>query len=237
VLFIARLMTAAEPFIPLAVMFNPVVATGTAVNFFVMGALVGLSIYTPIYFEAVAGLTASQSGFALIALMGGTVTGAQVAGRIMAWYEHYKRGAVGGLALATVALTVLAATAAWQPLSGFLILLTLTGLGLGTIFPVTTVAIQNAVEPHQLGTTTAAFNFFRSLGSAILVAVFGAILLGMLGVAGQPISSVEMLVADAAARGTPIAPVFGILFAAGALTLAIGFVCLLAMEERPLRAY
>jgi EmrB/QacA subfamily drug resistance transporter len=235
VLFVLRLMTAAEPFIPLAVMFNPIVATGTAVNFFVMGTLVGLSIYVPIYFEAVAGLTASQSGFALIALMGGTVTGAQVAGRVMAWYEHYKRGPVAGLIVSIAALALLAATAASQPLWGFLVLLTLTGLGLGTIFPVTTVAIQNAVEPHQLGTTTAAFNFFRSLGSAILVAVFGAILLGMLGVGGQPIASLDMLVADAAARGTPIAPVFGILFGAGALTLAIGFVCLLAMEERPLR--
>jgi MFS family permease len=153
----------------------------------------------------------------------------------MAWYEHYKRGPVAGLIVSIAALALLAATAASQPLWGFLVLLTLTGLGLGTIFPVTTVAIQNAVEPHQLGTTTAAFNFFRSLGSAILVAVFGAILLGMLGVGGQPIASLDMLVADAAARGTPIAPVFGILFGAGALTLAIGFVCLLAMEERPLR--
>ena len=235
VLFAVRLMTAAEPFIPLAVMFNPVVATGTATNFFVMAVLVGLSIYVPIYFEAVAGLTASQSGLALISLMGGTVTGAQIAGRIMAWYQHYKRGAVWGLLLATAALTFLAATATWQPLSGFLVLLALTGLGLGTIFPVTTVAIQNAVEPHQLGTTTAAFNFFRSLGSAILVAVFGAILLGMLGVSGRSIGSIDMLVAEATARGTPIAPVFGILFAAGALTLAIGLACLIAMEEKPLR--
>jgi len=236
VLFVLRLMSAAEPFIPLAVMFNPVVATGTAVNFFVMGTLVGLSIYTPIYFEAVAGLTASQSGFALIALMGGTVTGAQIAGRIMAWYQHYKRGPVAGMMVSIAALTFLAATVSWQPLWGFLVLLTLTGLGLGTIFPVTTVAIQNAVEPHQLGTTTAAFNFFRSLGSAILVAVFGAILLGMLGVGGQSIASLDVLVAEATQRGTPIAPVFGVLFAAGALTLAIGFACLLAMEERPLRA-
>ena len=37
VLFVVRLMTAAEPFIPLAVMFNPVVGTGTAANFFVDG--------------------------------------------------------------------------------------------------------------------------------------------------------------------------------------------------------
>lgn len=236
VLFFVRLTTAAEPFVPLAVMFDPVVATGTAVNFFVMGTMVALSIYMPIYFEAVAGLTASQSGLALISLMGGTVTGAQIAGRIMAWSPRYKRGPVVGLLVSIAAIALLAATIGWQPLWSVLTLLAITGLGLGTIFPVTTVAIQNAVEPHQLGTTTAAFNFFRSLGSAILVAVFGAILLGMLGVSGRSIGSIETLVAEATANGTPIAPVFGVLFWASALTLAIGFVCLLGMEERPLRS-
>jgi EmrB/QacA subfamily drug resistance transporter len=234
-LFFVRLTTAAEPFIPLVVMFDRVVATGTAVNFFVMGTLVALSIYVPIYFEAVAGLTASQSGFALISLMGGTVTGAQIAGRVMAWSKHYKRGPVVGLVVSIAAIVLLAATIAGQPLWMVLVLLAVAGVGFGTIFPVTTVAIQNAVEPHQLGTTTAAFNFFRSLGSAILVAVFGAILLGMLGVSGRSIGSIDTLVAATAANGTPIAPVFGVLFWASALTLGIAFVCLLGMEERPLR--
>lgn len=236
VLFTIRLMRAPEPFIPLSVMLDPVMATGTATNFFVMGVLVSLSIYLPIYFEAVAELTASQSGLALIALMGGTVTGAQIAGRIMVWTPRYRRGPLVGLLVSIVSLALLAASITALPLWGVLTLLTLTGLGLGTVFPVTTVAIQNAVEPHQLGTATAAFNFFRSLGSAILVAAFGAILLGMLGVRGQEIGSIETLIADAAARGTPIAPVFATLFAASAVTLAIGYACFLAMEERPFRA-
>ena len=55
------------------------------------------------------------------------------------------------------------------------------GLGVGTVLPVTTVAIQNAVALHQLGTATASMNFFRSLGGALLVAGFGAILLGGIG--------------------------------------------------------
>ena len=41
-------------------------------------------------------------------------------------------------------------------------------MGLGTVLPVTTVAIQNAVPVVQLGTATAAMNFFRSLGGAVL---------------------------------------------------------------------
>ena len=173
ILFVLRLLTAAEPFVPLAVMFNPVVAAGTASNFFVMGTLVALSIYVPIYFEAVVGLSASQSGLALIALMGGTVTGAQIAGRIMVWTPHYKRGPLVGLVVSTGAVTALATMATSLPFVALEVLLALTGAGLGTAFPVATVAVQNAVEPHQLGTTTATFNFFRSLGSAILVAASG----------------------------------------------------------------
>ncbi len=38
--------------------------------------------------------------------------------------------------------------------------------------------MQNAVKPHQLGTATGTLNFFRTLGGAIVVAVFGAIVLG-----------------------------------------------------------
>ena len=50
-------------------------------------------------------------------------------------------------------------------------------IGLGTLYPTTTVIIQNAVPLHQLGTATGTLNFFRQLGGAIIVAVFSAIVL------------------------------------------------------------
>jgi EmrB/QacA subfamily drug resistance transporter len=236
VLFVVRLVTAPEPFIPLPVMFDRVVATGTATNFFAAGTMVALSIYVPIYFETVAGLTAAQSGFALIAFMGGVVTGAQIAGRIMVWTPRYKMAALVGLGISVVATTLLALAATFAPLWQIEVLLVFAGLGMGTIFPVTTIAVQNAVEPHQLGTATASFNFFRSLGGAIAVAVFGAILLRMLGATGGGAASLDALVAQAADRGMPIAPVFSVLFWLSAATLVIGFFCLLAMEEKPLKS-
>jgi hypothetical protein len=94
--------------------------------------------------------------------------------------------------------------------------------------------VQNAVAPHQLGTATGVMNFFRQLASALLVAAFGAIVLGGLGTTGAP--AVRSLGA-AAQRGVDAAVVFGWVFAAGAAVLAAGLVCLLAMEERPLRAH
>ena len=235
VLFAARLLTVAEPFVPLAVMLNPVVGTGTASNFFVVGTMVGLTIFVPIYFEAVLGLTASQSGVALIALMGGTVVGAQIAGRIMMWTEHYKIGPAFGLALSVVGAAVLAWRAGVMPLWEMEVLLAVTGIGMGTIFPVTTVSVQNAVLPHQLGTATATFNFMRSLGSAILVATFGAIFLSGLGIGGTTIGSLSGLVAEAAKNGTPIGPVFRMIFGSASVMLALGLAFFLIMEERPLK--
>ena len=56
-------------------------------------------------------------------------------------------------------------------------MLGIISIGLGTLLPVTMVATQNAVAPHQMGTATGTANFFRSLGGAFIVAIFGAIVL------------------------------------------------------------
>ena len=58
----------------------------------------------------------------------------------------------------------------------FATVLAVISIGLGTVLPTTTVAIQNAVEVHELGTATGTMNFFRQLGSAVTVAIFGALL-------------------------------------------------------------
>ena len=61
----------------------------------------------------------------------------------------------------------------------------MVGTAIGLVYPVTTVSIQNAVPHHQVGIAMGALNFFRSLASAFIVAVLGAILLAGLGVAAR----------------------------------------------------
>ena len=48
-----------------------------------MGTLVGMTIFVPLYFEVVLHLSASQSGMALIPLMGATVMFSTITGRLM----------------------------------------------------------------------------------------------------------------------------------------------------------
>jgi EmrB/QacA subfamily drug resistance transporter len=227
-----RLRTAREPLIPLAVLGNPVVRMGTLAACFGMGTFIGLTIYVPVYFETVLGLSASSSGLALIPLMIGTVIGAMVSGRLMAILTHYKRIPIAGLVVAMSATAVLVAFARKLSLPATEIVLACTSLGLGTLLPVSTVAIQNAVMPHQLGTATAVANFFRQLGGALIVAVFGAIVLGGTGAAGHGVT-LETL--DGAAHAAEFAPVFRWVFIAAFAGFALAFVFLLRMEEKPLR--
>jgi MFS family permease len=138
---------------------------------------------------------------------------------------------LAGLLLAILALAALAIWPASMPTVLVLLLLLLIGLGLGTLFPISTVCMQNAVTQHQMGVATGAANFFRSLLSALVVAVLGAIVLGGLG--GVTGMSVEMLARAASVH--ELAYAFRFVFMACALVLAFGMVFLISMEERVLK--
>ena len=235
VLFALRLVTASEPFLPLAVLRNAVVRNATLAAAFGMGTMVGLSIYVPVYLQVVVGLGAGQSGLGLIPLFGCGVLGATVSGRLMAHVRHYKRLPTIALGFGAAALLALGMWPSGLPLAAVMGLLALVGLSCGSLFPVSTVSLQNAVHPHQLGTATATLNFFRQLGGAILVAAFGAILLSGVGLgSGGTGRAADMLVKNAA-DGAALAAVFRWIFVAAAAGIAAAWIFLMIMEERPLR--
>jgi EmrB/QacA subfamily drug resistance transporter len=231
VLFTWRLAATEEPFLPLTVLGNKVVRCAALAGACTMSTLVGMTIFVPLYFEVVRHLTASQSGLALIPMLGAVVMFSTIAGRLMVHVMHYKRMALIGVAAAIVVLVVLAVFPASLPLTVVLPLIAVVGSGLGSVFPVSTVAMQNAVTQHQMGIATGAANFFRALFSALVVAMLGAIVLGGLG--GVTGMSVEMLARAASAATLTYA--FRFVFAACALVLCFGFAFLIVLEERPLR--
>lgn len=231
--FVVRLRLAIEPLIPPGVFHNPVVRMGTLSGCFGMGTYIGLTIYLPVYFEAVRGLSASASGLALIPLMVGTVVGATLSGQTMAKVEHYKRLPVAGLLGAVAGTAILAAFGDSLSLVMIEILLAVISIGLGTLLPVTTVSIQNAVKPHEMGTATGTANFSRSLGGAIIVAVFGAIILGGTGMSGGGLT-LETL-GSAAKGGAELAEVFSYVFAAACAGFTLALIFIAAMKELPLQ--
>jgi EmrB/QacA subfamily drug resistance transporter len=222
-----RLLRASEPFIPLTMLADPVVLGIVIAGFFSIGTIVGLTIFTPIYVELVLGHSPSASGIVLIAFMSGATFGSMVAGRLMPRLERYKRVAVFAMPVGIAAMIVFALAPADLTLAEVTILLAMGGAGMGPMWPTTTVIIQNAVPLHQLGIATGTLSFFRQLGSALVVAIFAAIVLT--GVQG---SSLEQL---SAADTAALAASFRWVFIAAAVLLATSLVSLMAIKTQPLR--
>jgi MFS family permease len=165
------------------------------------------------------------------------VIGAASTARVMARITHYKRPTLIGLVIAAIGLAALAIAPKGLPLWALVIILSLASIGLGTIFPLTLISIQNAMPPHQMGTATGALNFFRALGGALTVAAFGAIAIGSLPADMAAHVTIENLASTFAAAGRDIGTVFRWVFLTAAFGILISLVSICLMEERPLRAH
>ncbi len=227
-LFAWRLRRAPEPFLPLPILADPVVRDGTMASACAVGASLALTIYLPLYFQIVHGLSAAASGLALIPLVVMSTPGSIMSSRAMAHAEHYKRVPIAALVCAIVAIGFLAL---W-PVLGALVVVS---VGCGTTYPVCTVSVQNAVPPYQVGTATGVMNFFRALISALEVAILGAIVVAGFGVGVERGRGADAVIQAANALGSDVSHVFGWMFATAGLFLALGAVALVLMEERPLR--
>jgi len=228
--FIWHAGNAEEPFLPLSLMGGTVAPYAIVSGGCALGAILGLTVHLPLYYEVVYHLSASEAGLALIPLAAVSTGGAAIAGRTMARAKHYKRVAIIGTAGSALVGCALALTV--LPLWALLVLLSVFALGLGTAFPISVVSLQNSVARSQIGTITGAMNFFRALMASFTVAAFSAILLMALGadisLGGEhrgPVSSIP--VAD-------MVTAFRYVFGAAAVLLAGASLCMILMEERPL---
>jgi MFS family permease len=227
-LFAWRVMSAAEPFIPLSVLRDGAMRVGTGSAFFAVGVVIALTIVLPLYAQLALGLSVAESALTIVALQGAATLSSVIGGRLLVRFTHYKLVPLTSLIVSIAALVPLALAPTTLAPATALGLIALVGLGLGPSFPFTVVVVQNSVALHQLGIATGTMNFFRALGSTFIVTVFGAIVL-----AGAP--SIRGAAASAALVGTDAAQAFRWVFAGAILCVGVAFACILALQEQPLR--
>jgi MFS family permease len=221
-LFVARLITAPEPLIPISVLLDPVVRYAFVANALGWGSIVALNIFLPSYLQTVVGLSATDAGLNLMVLMVTLNISAGVAGQVLGRVVHYKTLPMIGLVVTIAAVAILGWRAENPDLWGFELLLILIGAGFGPLPSLAQVAVQNSVERHQLGITMGAMNFLRSLLGTIMVAAFGAIVLAGTAPLAEP-----------AALTT--AQAFAWVFYADAGCIAVALLAVALMAERTLQ--
>ncbi|GHG39501.1 MFS transporter [Sinomonas cellulolyticus] len=169
---------AAEPVLPLWVVSRRLLLTTTLVSFGVGAMILGLTSYVPTFLEGSIAVSPILAGLALAALTLGWPVSASQSGRLYLRIG-FRSTALIGILVAVAGTAVLAATAhspsvVWVAGSCFVI-----GLGMGLTASPTLISAQSSVEWHERGVVTGTNLFARSIGSALGVAVFGAIANGI----------------------------------------------------------
>ncbi len=166
---------AAEPVIPLKLFRISVFSVSNSIGFIVGFVMFGAIIYIPLYLQTVHAATPTSSGLQLLPLVGGMLVTFTISGRLVTKWGRYKIFPIIGTALMTLGLFLFSLLTPTTPLAISSVYMVVLGLGIGCVMQVLVVAVQNAVPQSQLGTATSSSTFFRSIGGAFGVAVFGAI--------------------------------------------------------------
>ncbi len=173
-LFVRVESRVADPVLP-GWLFRHRVLNAATIGAFVAGVvMLGVTSYVPVYAQGVLGAGATTAGFAVAALAIGWPFAASTSGRIyLRW--GFRACLLLGAAFGAVGATILAQVGPGSSLFLLAGACLVLGVGLGYVVSPSVVAMQSAVAFRQRGVATGANMFARSVGSAVGVAMFGAI--------------------------------------------------------------
>jgi MFS family permease len=169
---------AAEPILPLWVLSQRVLNSANSAALLIGLLMIGLSTYVPLFAQSVLGTSALVAGFALAAMTLGWPIAASLAGRIylrVGFRTTMLMGAIIVVLGSGLLLTVGSGSSVLHLAAACFVI----GIGLGFSASPSVVAAQSSVDWQTRGVVTGANMFSRSVGSAVGVAVFGAVANGV----------------------------------------------------------
>ncbi len=165
-----------EPILPLALFTDPTFRICALLGMLVAMGLFGVVAFIPVFLQVAKGVSATESGLRTTPMMIGIVTTSIITGQIIARTGQYRMYPIFGtiaVALGLFLLSQLTGGANLLLISGCLFIL---GVGVGLVMQVSLLAVQNAVDFQHMGTATGGVTFFRTMGGAFGVAIFGTVL-------------------------------------------------------------
>ncbi|MEV6658298.1 MDR family MFS transporter [Nocardia fluminea] len=171
---------AEEPMLPLWLFRNRTFVLTSLIGFLVGLVMFAAIGFIPTYLQMASGTSASVSGLLLIPMMIGmmlTLITSMNAITKTGRYRVYPPIGAALIAIDMLWLTRLDANTSMWLVSAMLFVM---GAGLGLIMQIIVLVVQNAVAPDQIGTATSANNYFREMGGALGIAIFGSIFTGRL---------------------------------------------------------
>jgi len=249
---------APEAIIPTHLFANDIFSVSVILSLLSGIALFAAILFIPEYQQIVRGYSAVKSGLALLPLVFGMLGALIGTGRIITKWGHYRIFPIIGTFVTAVGMWLFSHLTLATSSLELSLWMVVVGLGIGSFMQVMTLAVQNAVPRNELGVATASATFFRSIGSSLGGAIFGAILTNRLqyhlqqllptvpgGHTGVSAASIQSSASSSAIAQLP-GPIghdvlqafvlsFHDMFLLGIPVLGLAFIAALFLREQPLR--
>lgn len=171
---------AQEPLLPLHLFKNPTFAIATSVGLVIgMGMFAALG-FLPQFLQMSTGAGVTESGFLMLPMMVGVMATAIGSGVAITRTGHYRIYPILGMGIATLGVIWLTRLTGDVSMLLFSAMILVLGAGLGLVMQTIVLAVQNSVDPREMGTATSASNFFREIGAAVGTALFSTIFVSRL---------------------------------------------------------
>jgi len=166
---------AVDPIVPLALFRNRSFTISVIAMFMASMAFFAPVVFLPRWFQVVGGASATQSGYQILALLGGLIASAILSGQLVARTGRYKPLALGAPVILAIGLFLLSNLRADTPLPLLWSWMFVTGVGVGPTFAIFTLVVQSSVAPRQIGTATSSLTLFQQVGGSVGLAAAGTL--------------------------------------------------------------
>ena len=251
--FVAVERRAAEPIIPLG-LFRDSIFNVTTVTAFLFGvSMFGAIFFIPLFMVDVVRTSSTNAGIVITPLMLGWVATSIIAGQIVARTGRYKMLPIVGSFVVVGGFYLLTRLGVHATSTSAIIAMVVLGLGMGMVFQIYLVAMQNSISPKDMGSATASVQFFRSMGATFGVAAFGTVfftrltsqLVHRIGPAVKRLDVNAIVNTPGGARHLPpaiandlrlsLATALHDVFLGTMWVVALALVCSFLLKEKPLR--
>jgi EmrB/QacA subfamily drug resistance transporter len=165
-----------HPIVPLHLFKNSTFSVSMIVGFLTAFGMFGSILFTPLVFQGVLGISATNSGALITPMMFGLLAASTTTGFIMRRIKYYRFLGTLGVSIMILGMWLLSqitpSTAEWIVVRDLIVV----GLGLGITFPLYLTAVQTALPRQFMGVASSQIQFWRNLGGTVGSAVLGAVL-------------------------------------------------------------
>lgn len=177
--------------------------------FFFFGSFLSITYYLPIWFQAIRGDSATQSGINNLPFLLGTVVFSIIAGGAVFGIGYYTWACMLGSAMASVGAGLLSTFTTSTPTGAWIGYQILYGGGIGFGLQQPLIAVQTALPDRQVSEGTAIITFIQAFGGTIFISVaqnvFNNQLLANVALRNIPINPAALL-SEGATRLAELAP-------------------------------